>query len=329
MLSTLKESGTRVTGRAALILVCLALGALAIPTVKWASGAAGGGLSNSDNAKSLVFLVDDRPSDKSADGAEPAKGESESTAEYFPLPTTAERKILEALEKPVDAEFHEMPLKACLEALELQAKIDFWLDKGKFAEEGLALDRPVTLRLKGRRLDSVLNLLLTPIGVTYLYEDEVLKITTSQSAGDTLITRTYPVGDLLEWTSRRIGLGGGMGMGGGVSGRGGGGAGQPDENVPTKESDPPTNSGSKTEQQSKGRILDFNSLMNAIETTIQPDSWEALSGPGSMMPARVAHSLVVRQTWAVHRQVLQLLRDLRATKRLKREIPDRASPIAN
>jgi hypothetical protein len=35
-----------------------------------------------------------------------------------------------------------------------------------------------------------------------------------------------------------------------------------------------------------GVQADFNSLMNLIEQTVQPDTWEALSGPGSMMPYR-------------------------------------------
>ncbi len=35
-----------------------------------------------------------------------------------------------------------------------------------------------------------------------------------------------------------------------------------------------------------GTMADFTSLMNLIETTVQPDSWEALSGPGSQMPYR-------------------------------------------
>jgi hypothetical protein len=35
-----------------------------------------------------------------------------------------------------------------------------------------------------------------------------------------------------------------------------------------------------------GVQADFTSLMNLIQTTIQPDTWEDLSGPGSMMPYR-------------------------------------------
>jgi general secretion pathway protein D len=54
--------------------------------------------------------------------------------------------------------------------------------------------------------------------------------------------------------------------------------------------------------------------MNAIESTVEPDSWEALSGPGTMHPVHQSRSLVIRQTLPVHRKILQLLRDLREAK---------------
>ena len=220
-------------------------------------------------------------------------------------------------------------------------------------DEGVELDQKVTLKLKGARLESVLNLLLSPLQLSYLPENEVLMITTSNKAGENLITRTYPVSDLLARIDPHVvdpapknekaaagaaagpgvaniethssserapvvsaarqvvatkavaatqvlkqGFGGGGG-GGGRGGAGGGGGG--------------LNRGG----------LDFTSLMNLISTTILPDSWEELSGPGSMMPYRRTHSLVVRQTWAVHRRVLQLLRDLREAKRLA---PDEVAP---
>jgi hypothetical protein len=38
--------------------------------------------------------------------------------------------------------------------------------------------------------------------------------------------------------------------------------------------------------QGGGVQADFTSLMNLISTTVQPDTWEELSGPGSMMPYR-------------------------------------------
>ncbi len=57
-----------------------------------------------------------------------------------------------------------------------------------------------------------------------------------------------------------------------------------------------------------------SNLVQAIITNIQPDSWEELSGPGSWTYVRETGSLVIRQTWHIHREILQLLRDLRAAR---------------
>jgi hypothetical protein len=65
-------------------------------------------------------------------------------------------------------------------------------------------------------------------------------------------------------------------------------------------------------------------LINTITTTIDPDSWEELSGEGSSMAVQQAGSLVIRQTWSVHRKILQLLRDLRESKRLGQAELERA-----
>ena len=275
--------------------------------------------------------------------------------------------MLAALQKPVDVvEFKELGLEACIAYLQEASSIPMWVDHQSLTGEGCKLDQLITLELKGARLESVLNLLLNRADLAYFPENEVLMITTSTKAGDNLITRTYPVSDILarieapagdpapkkdkaaagaamgpgianvgshssipgaQFVSvigqnvtvrpgRNVevrlaqsfggggvggggmgGMGGGMGGGFGGGGRGGAGGGG---------------------MAGRGVVggLDFNSLMNLISTTIQPDSWEDLSGPGSMMPYRITHSLVVRQTWAVHRQILQLLRDLREAKRL-------------
>ncbi len=346
MLSSLKESNSGVTSRAMLMLACLAIGALAVPTLKWAAEGPLGRLGNSAGAGSLALLTDDNSGEKSAGASQPAKGEPEPADEYFPRPTEAERQILDVLEKPVDVDFQELALDSCIAKLQEQAQIDFWLDRGKLTEEGVALDQPITLKIKGRRLESILNLVLRPLQLEYLIDDDVLKITTAASAGDTLFTRTYPVGDILLYGV--LGAWGGMGgdrgggMGGGMVGIGGGMGviANPKEGAPANGSDQaannaggpgPANNGDGTGLANNGvggmgparlpvrKGADFTSLMNTLSTTVAPDSWEELSGPGSMMPARVSNSLVVRQSWAIHRNVLQLIRDLRATKRVRRE----------
>ncbi len=56
-------------------------------------------------------------------------------------------------------------------------------------------------------------------------------------------------------------------------------------------------------------------LERAITETIEPDSWADMSGPGTYTYVSESGGLVIRQTWQVHRKILQLLRDLREAKR--------------
>src|SRR6185436_5050784 len=57
--------------------------------------------------------------------------------------------------------------------------------------------------------------------------------------------------------------------------------------------------------------------MNLISQTVQPDSWEELSGPGSMVPYRTTRSRVIRQTQAVHDEIADLLGQLRRLQDLQ------------
>jgi hypothetical protein len=153
-----------------------------------------------------------------------------------------EEKIRRSFSKPTTVEFLDLPLEDCITFLKEYHNINIWLDKATLADEGVALDQPVTLNLAGVTLRSVLKLLLEPMQLTYVIEDEVMKITTSAKAGEKLTTRVYPVGDLVipiipaMMLSRMGGgmgmMGGGMGgmmgnggmggMGGGMGGMGGG-----------------------------------------------------------------------------------------------------------
>ena len=349
MLSSLKQSNSRVTGRTVLVLAVFAFAGLAFPTLQWVaqSGFA-------DQAKAL---------DRSAtaelareQGKAAARGmaaaDAASKDEYFPRPTETEREILAALEKPVDIEFLELALEDCLTGLQEMGKIDLWIDKAKIAEEGTNLDQPITLKLKGRRLDSVLNLVLNPRQLTYLYEDEVLKITTTSAAADLLITRTYPVGDLcqdIEEVHIRVGgMGGGffavadlherpielsalqtgqapMAKAGRWAMRGallqafgnGGAARQSDQKTEPKEVD--------ADKEGPVKVSGKSRLMHAITSTVEPDSWEEQGGPGMIVSVGQPSSLVIRQTWGAHKKVLQLLRDLRAAKRLPQDAPKPAA----
>ena len=116
-------------------------------------------------------------------------------------------------------------LKTALDALAGIHKITILPDTAALELEGITLDdrvldNPPTL--EGVKLKSALKLLLEggDVPLTYIIEDEVMKITTVTEAENKLFTRVYPVGDLVIPI---IQLGGGIGGGGG--GLGGGGLG--------------------------------------------------------------------------------------------------------
>src|SRR4029078_6829366 len=60
-----------------------------------------------------------------------------------------------------------------------------------------------------------------------------------------------------------------------------------------------------------GGIADFDSLIELITTTIDPDSWDDVGGPGSIAEFATNLSLVISQTQEVHDKIDRLLAQLR------------------
>jgi hypothetical protein len=136
-----------------------------------------------------------------------------------------ELKIIRELDQPTKMEFVEIPLRDAIAALAEQHEIPIRLDEAKLLDEGVQVEQPITLSVDGITLKSGLKLLLQPLQLSYVVEDEILKITTATNLADKLQTRVYPVGDLVVTPSAMAGggaLGGGM-MGGGMGGGGMGG----------------------------------------------------------------------------------------------------------
>lgn len=114
----------------------------------------------------------------------------------FPLPSDNEARIERALKAPTSVKWVEKSLDAAFEELEVQHKIDIWIDVAALAEAGVNRDEVITLNLKQISLTSCLKLILEPLGLVSVVEDEVLKITTPEKLAKRTITRIYPVGDL-------------------------------------------------------------------------------------------------------------------------------------
>jgi len=64
-------------------------------------------------------------------------------------------------------------------------------------------------------------------------------------------------------------------------------------------------------------MADFDSLIDLIVTTVAPDTWDEVGGPGSIAPFETNLSLVVSQTQEVHDQLVDLLEQLRRMQDLQ------------
>jgi uncharacterized protein with von Willebrand factor type A (vWA) domain len=134
-----------------------------------------------------------------------------------------EQRIEAALAERTDIAFADTSLTDAIDYLKDYHQIMIYIDQTALQDEGVDPSSPINLELSGITLRSALRLMLQPLGLTYVIEDEVMKLTTQTAADEVLTTRVYPVGDLVIPILPVGLLGGGGGLGGG--GLGGGGLG--------------------------------------------------------------------------------------------------------
>ena len=194
-----------------LILVLLAAAAVALPAVQVlrTSSAAPdeGQTTNIQPAEKPAAgnqVIGKQPTDKQAVDQQstdnPFAGGPSTTevmVEYLPQPSPNEKKILAALEQPTECDFTETPLADVTEYLRSKHDIEIQIDGKSLQEEAVDKNVPVTGQLKNVSLKSALRLILAEHGLTFVIRNEVLLITTKAVAKGELVTRTYPVGDLV------------------------------------------------------------------------------------------------------------------------------------
>jgi len=261
-----------------------------------------------------------------------------------------ELEIEQKLRTPVTADFTNAPLSQVLDYLARLADVNIYIDPQGLAEEGVTSDTPVNLQVKREiMLKSALNLILKPLHLGYVVEDEVLKITSEQLRGGELYTVTYNVADLVIpipnfVPSPRMGLAGAYHDALGQAGFGGygplGSGAAPLAVLATKDGHEasgvinPAVLAQRSGPQAGalpgsmpmgfgpgglggGTQADFDSLIELITSTVQPQSWTEMGGPGSIAPFETNLSIVVSQTQEVHEEIVDLLEQLRRLQDLQ------------
>lgn len=162
--------------------ICLGLAALTLAGPRaWAEG---------DDLE--LILIDKlealKTSSPSVSSTRPAR------IEYLPRPSTNEQAILDKLSQSVDVVFRDVDLPVAMSYLKDMCGVEFWIDQTRLPNGGVT----VSLEISNISLKSCLNLMLEPRGLCFVIEDDVLKVTTDETAESKIVTRTYPVADLID-----------------------------------------------------------------------------------------------------------------------------------
>lgn len=190
--------------------------------------------------------------------------------------TLTEHRLHQVLMREISLKSEKIPLVDVLRTLQQSEGINVYINSRGLEEEGVDPKTPITIDVKEITLKSALNLILNPLNLAYQVRDEVLVITSQQRAQGKMVVVTYPVADFAILIP--------------VAGL-----------VPVDK---------KTLSEHSPKI-DFGTLTQIILSTVQPDSWEVVGGPATISPHDSTLSLVIRQSSEAHKEIEDLLAQLR------------------
>ena len=189
-----------------------------------------------------------------------------------------DKAILRALNAPVSVDFKNASINEVVEYLSAKAKQPIMLDREALNEAQISYDTPVTVKLDGVSLRTALKRILGDLGLAYVIKDQSLQVTSSVRAKEMLIVRTYYLGDLLGQGT--LGFYFPLGNPGNSSGFP---VGSP-------------NNGPVVAQQAA-------QIMDSIEATIEPGSWQKNGGSGTITFSAPIAALIIRQSAEVHAMI--------------------------
>lgn len=117
---------------------------------------------------------------------------------FFPEPTPFELKFQSKLSETMEIEFVDAPLEDVIDYFQEFSGVSFVALKNQLEEEGITLDDSVNIEIPEISFKSALSLVLKPLGLTYVVEQDFVMITTEYAADEILKTRVYPVGDYCQ-----------------------------------------------------------------------------------------------------------------------------------
>lgn len=169
-------------------------------------------------------------------------------------------------------DFVETPLSDVVKHIGKKAGVFAISDVRSLEDVGVGDDVPISFSCSGLPWGAILRNLLRDLELTWIVRGEALVVTTPEFAELNLETRVYPVGDLVY----------------------------SDGEISTGDAAPPA-----------PWLADYDTLINMITTSADPESWNDVGGPGEVVPFPLSDALVISQTSEVHERVEMLLMDVR------------------
>jgi hypothetical protein len=188
-----------------------------------------------------------------------AKTKNRARADAVPM-TAKEKAIMQALNSPISVNFKDSPFEAVIEYLRTLTGVPITVDKSVLEAAGVTYGTKVNVRLPEVSFRTVLRRVLGEVGLTYIVKDEVIQVITPQQARELVVTRVYPIRDLVtgDWFDVSFGW---------------------DEFVAARNA---------------------AMLIDLIKHTIEPASWDSAGGPGTIVYDAPRRALVIRQTAEFH-----------------------------
>ncbi|MFT5300500.1 MAG: general secretion pathway protein D [Mariniblastus sp.] len=267
--------------------------------------------------------------------------ERQAASEYN---SEADRRIQNLLRNQKVQGEYKGTLAEAIDQLSIQAGVNIVFDDMALAANSIQKDRMVDVPIREPiSLRSAMQVILQTVGLVYVVENEVIKVTTKEHSQTKPTTKIYYIGDLvmptrapqnpmqMHWMGpnmagsnngmmnvsnsnssiSQMAMGQNFGGNGPLGGAGNGLAGYGGNNNGPQTGNPAYGVvggqplGGITEQ-------DFQPLMELIQNTIQPDSWvDTGQGLGTVEAFVPNLSLIVSQTQAIQDEIQDLLKKLR------------------
>ena len=266
--------------------------------------------------------------------------------------TEKERQIESKLNtQMISINFKGTPLDEVVAYMQTYSGLNFDLDTKSLQNDGIDPKTPIDSTLNQMTLKSALEVVLAKANLRYVVEKEWIKVTTQKGSKAAMQRRTIPVADLvipvqnftpsaisdldiqLQKSSEhgqsnvpgsfttpytpKMGLNGGMGSPLGTPSL---------STTPGGRLANSTSGSGVTKTMPTGTIEE--SLIHLITSSVAPDTWEAMGGPGRIEYYPLGMALVINQTPDVIEEVNRLLESLRQLQDLEIAIEVRMITLA-